>query len=204
MIEFKGWPRTPRLYRDVVITEKIDGTNAAIIIEEFDPDVLQPNDCYTLQHEGRTYSVGAQSRKRLITPASDNYGFAKWVYDNAEDLVKLGPGHHYGEWWGSGIQRGYGFKKGERFFSLFNTERWEGDGGLQDINGLDIVPVLYRGLFDQGNITSTMEDLRTFGSQAAKGYMNPEGICIFHTQSRQVYKVLLENDDTSKTEAGAA
>lgn len=32
MIEFKAWPKIPRLFRDVIITEKIDGTNAAIHI----------------------------------------------------------------------------------------------------------------------------------------------------------------------------
>ena len=29
-IEFKEWPKTPRLLRNITITEKIDGTNAAI------------------------------------------------------------------------------------------------------------------------------------------------------------------------------
>ena len=28
--EFKPWPKTPRWNRQVVITEKIDGTNAAV------------------------------------------------------------------------------------------------------------------------------------------------------------------------------
>ena len=209
MIEFKAWPKTPRLFRDVVITEKIDGTNAAIIIEESDPDVLQSNDCYTLQHGGVTYSIGAQSRRRLITPASDNFGFARWVYDNAGELVKLGPGHHYGEWWGSGIQRAYGYKEGERFFSLFNTERWADNADFPDVEGLGLVPVLYRGPFSQEVIEDCLTDLRLRGSYVDihapfDEWPDSEGICIFHTQSRQVYKVLLENDEISKTEAGAA
>ena len=32
---FEEWPKTPRLFRDVIVTEKIDGTNAAVVIEEF-------------------------------------------------------------------------------------------------------------------------------------------------------------------------
>lgn len=31
---FEEWPKTPRLFRDVIVTEKIDGTNAAVVIEE--------------------------------------------------------------------------------------------------------------------------------------------------------------------------
>jgi hypothetical protein len=34
VIEFQGWPKTPRLFRDMIVTEKIDGTNSAVIIEE--------------------------------------------------------------------------------------------------------------------------------------------------------------------------
>ncbi len=31
---FKPWPKIPRLRRDIVITEKIDGTNAIIHVAE--------------------------------------------------------------------------------------------------------------------------------------------------------------------------
>lgn len=208
MIEFKAWPKTPRLFRDVVITEKIDGTNAAIIIDEISEDgTAVPGGAPIVQSpiDGKSYTVGAQSRKRLITPASDNFGFARWVYDNAAELVKLGPGHHYGEWWGSGIQRAYGYKNGERFFSLFNTERWDGNVNFPYIEGLGLVPVIYRGPFSQEVIENCLAVLRLYGSCVDfEAWPNPEGICIFHTQSRQVYKVLLENDKISKTEAGAA
>jgi hypothetical protein len=48
-IEFQAFPKIPRLVRDCVITEKLDGTNASIIITE----------------DGQ---IGAASRNRLITP----------------------------------------------------------------------------------------------------------------------------------------
>jgi hypothetical protein len=36
MAEFIAWPKTQRLFRDIIVSEKIDGTNAAIHIEELD------------------------------------------------------------------------------------------------------------------------------------------------------------------------
>src|SRR5690606_40023600 len=68
----------------------------------------------------------SQSRKRLITPTADNFGFARWAFERAEILApSLGEGLHYGEWWGKGIQRGYGMDT--RVFSLFDTSRWSGE-----------------------------------------------------------------------------
>ena len=104
--EFAGFPKMARLSRDIVITEKIDGTNAQIYITK----------------EGE---IRAGSRNRWITPADDNFGFAQWVESNRDQLLELGPGRHFGEWWGSGIQRGYGMEKGEKKFSLFNAVRSE-------------------------------------------------------------------------------
>jgi hypothetical protein len=43
MAEFREWPKTPRLFRTIVVTEKIDGTNAAIhveLIRELAPEQL--------------------------------------------------------------------------------------------------------------------------------------------------------------------
>ncbi len=178
--EFKPWPKIPRLNREMIITEKIDGTNAAVIVTE----------------DGE---VGAQSRNRLITPESDNFGFAKWVYDNAIPLADtLGPGYHYGEWWGSGIQRGYGLPKGEKRFSLFNVSRWKYDEVHEAVPGLDVVPTLYVGGFDTDVIQDCLGDLEWFGSRAYMGFMNPEGVVVFHTAAQQVFKVLIENDEIPK------
>ena len=111
---FKAWPKIPRLENEVYhITEKIDGTNAAIIIKPLEKFV----DALPIWYND-VYAIGAQSRTRLITPEDDNFGFAKWVKDNAEQLIAdLGVGYHYGEWWGNGIQRGYGLE--ERRFSFY-------------------------------------------------------------------------------------
>lgn len=87
MIEFVEFRKIPRLSRECVVSEKIDGTNGVICITE----------------EG-DFLVGCRSR--WIDIHTDNHGFCKWALENKEELYKLGVGTHYGEWWGSGIQRG--------------------------------------------------------------------------------------------------
>jgi hypothetical protein len=180
--EFEPWPKIARLNRNITITEKIDGTNAAVVVNE-------------------DLSVFAQSRTRIITPEEDNYGFARWVHENAEPLASLlGPGRHFGEWWGQGIQRKYGLT--EKRFSLFNTHRWgflaDDDPDDPALPGLSVVPVLYVGPFDQDWISDSLDDLRNFGSKAAPGFMDPEGIIIWHDAARVLFKVTLKNDEAPK------
>lgn len=180
-IEFQGWPKTKRLFRDITISEKIDGTNAAVIVTD----------------DGR---VAAQSRNRLITPDQDNYGFAGWVYENANELSGLlGPGRHFGEWWGQGIQRRYGMET--KAFSLFNTHVWRDLHTVIDGVPVQSVPVLYQGPFSEDEITYWLIHLRESGSIAAPFFVNPEGICIYHSQTRSVFKVTLDNQDRGKWEA---
>lgn len=179
-IEFVAWPKTTRLFRDIVITEKIDGTNAAIIVTD----------------DGR---IGAQSRNRLLTREADNYGFCNWVMDNADQLIEiLGPGRHFGEWWGKSIGRKYGLD--HREFSLFNTSAWRDLNASVGSAIVNSVPVLYEGVFDQDEIEYWLRALKEHGSRADPGFMNPEGICIYHTQTRLVQKVTLDNNDKGKWE----
>lgn len=215
-LAFQAWPKTPRLFRDIVITEKIDGTNAAIQIHEvnFGESLRYENKVpittvvsgEELDEDGfplKEYIVLAQSRKRLISPLMDNFGFAAWVYANAAALVRtLGPGVHFGEWWGSGIQRGYGLPKGEKRFSLFNVKRYDTPCfNPEEIPGLGVVPVLFKGVFSEDSILWTLDSLQMQGSAAAD-FPKPEGIVIYHTQSGQVYKVLIENDEVPKSLVG--
>lgn len=182
MKEFVKYPKTPRLFRDIVVTEKLDGMNAQIVIDG----------------EG---SVLAGSRNRWITPSDDNYGFTKWVYDNGQQLATvLGPGQHFGEWWGQGIQRGYGLT--EKRFSLFNVGRW-GDHSTEETmiaKLLYTVPIIYKGPFDQYNLEELADDLYDNGSKAVPGFMKPEGYIVYHTAGGHTYKVLLENDNKPKGE----
>lgn len=197
--EFVAWPKTPRLYRDAVITEKIDGTNAAVVIESVElGENEDPNASAYVESTtyGSMFVLYAQSRKRIITPENDNYGFSRWVRENASTLAAdLGPGRHFGEWWGQGIQRGYGLD--HKRFSLFNTKKWE----LAEFStpNLYTVPVIFEDVFDELLIKYALSFLRGQGSYAARGFMNPEGVCVYHTAANAVFKVLLENDDVPKS-----
>jgi hypothetical protein len=195
-MEFQPMPKMPRLSREVVITEKIDGTNASVFI--WDP--LEPREEPIGWPEGRSPKEPVQkvnelfiiagSRTRWITPEDDNYGFAAWVRDNADQLVKLGPGHHFGEWWGRGINRGYGLS--ERRFSLFNVGRWTQEAAPACCH---VVPVLYRGGFDMAAVNEALETLQTDGSVAAPSFMNPEGVVVYHTAANQCFKKTIKGDD---------
>lgn len=185
MIEFKEFPKIARLNREVIVTEKIDGTNAAVVI---------------VDDGAGGYKIGAQSRSRVITPDDDNFGFARWVAENEADLSLLGPGHHFGEWWGQGIQRGYGLK--EKRFSLFNVSRWE----EHRPSCCHVVPVLARGepLESFAVVTRCMNELRAIGSKAAPGFLKPEGIVAFHVQGNLLFKATLEKDEEWKGKSRAA
>lgn len=192
MNEFYAFPKIARLSREVIVTEKIDGTNGCIFVGE-----------------GGEFLVG--SRTRWITPKCDNHGFARWAYDHMDELkIGLGHGRHFGEWWGNGIQRGYGLPKGEKRFSLFNTIRWcRHDEDPQQIETGDpriekyqrrlpeccgLVPVLWRGMFSTEGIDATLNALQAVGSFAAPGFMRPEGIVAFHVAGNVAFKKTIGDD----------
>lgn len=202
---FVEFPKIPRLNREIIVTEKIDGTNAHVWIELWDVYVHNlghtsgwPTDQEYMRVEldGFDYVMAAGSRTRWLSHKEDNHGFWKWVDANKNELARMGPGRHYGEWWGSGIQRGYGLVKGEKRFSLFNVERW-GDQATRP-TCCHVVPLIARGPFKIDLIDGCVDDLRTNGSLASPGFMRPEGVIIFHTASRHLYKVTLEKDDVPK------
>ena len=203
-MEFITWPKTPRLFRDIVVTEKIDGTNACIIFEEIDAgdEVLDPfHHSIVSDAIHNTFYVGAQSRNRFIYPGkqSDNHSFAAWVYAYAQELFEiLGPGRHYGEWWGQGIARNYGADC--KIFSLFNTAKHKGLSVKLGDNYINTVPVLHEGPFSVSAIQEALYDLQTLGSHAWPGFRNAEGVAVYHTASRQVFKVTLDNEDKGKWE----
>jgi hypothetical protein len=198
--EFKPYGKTQRFKGcGVCITEKIDGTNALMHITD----------------DGRLY---AGSRNRWLTPGktSDNYGFAAWCLENEPELLKLGPGYHYGEWWGSGIGRGYGRTniggQPDRTLSLFNTLRW----GIHNPNTpscCSVVPVLYSGAFTGKEHTDAEAQLHLNGSVAQaqlmveRGwlhiptFMRPEGLCMYFFMSDQTFKVVFDKTGPSPIES---
>lgn len=191
-MEFVKFPKMARLFREVVITEKIDGTNAAIVWSYDEPDA---NTVATVITEVGPISMWCQSRKNFITPERDNFGFAAWCRDNFMELVALGVGRHFGEWWGAGVQRNYG--RIDRKFSLFNALRWTADS-IPPV--CDIVPTIYRGPFSTEQVAECLVNLRDGGSYASPGFMHPEGIVVYHVAANVGFKISLDNDDKHKEE----
>ena len=193
MNEFQDFKKMARWSRDIVITEKIDGTNAQIYI-------------------GADGEFQAGSRTRYITPNDDNHGFAAWAYAHAIELMQLGVGRHFGEWWGQGIQRKYGMA--EKRFSLFNTARWALHGTepkvqptndprivrVQDVLPAccHLVPVLYTGPNYGGVMEDTINRLAEHGSVASAGFMDAEGIVMFHTAANEMFKKTIKKDEAPK------
>lgn len=178
MTEFQAFEKIARLSRNCVISEKIDGTNACIYIGE-DGEFL------------------TGSRHRWITPEDDNYGFSKWAHEHKAELLTMGPGRHFGEWWGSGCQRGYGLTKGDKRFSLFNTARWNESNPPPAC--CHVVPVLYSGIFTSTAVEECIEYLRAQGSVAAPGFMQPEGVVVYQVAGRCYFKKTLEKDEEPKS-----
>jgi len=187
-MEFEAFPKIGRLNRDCTITEKIDGTNAQLLFSE----------------EG---ILLCGSRTRQIWPEGtegkpkgcDNMGFAGWAYDNMSALFKtLGPGRHYGEWAGAGIQRRYDMTE-KRFF-LFNTKRWTLEAlmtnGAYEL-GLDVVPLIYEGPFTTNICNNALEALRITGS-GINSFPRPEGIMVYHHGLRVMAKATIVGDAGGK------
>jgi len=133
--EYHGLPLPTITFQGTV---KLHGTNAGVVLD------LATNEMW------------AQSREQLITPESDNAGFARFVSDNgiafktlfktAQDLS--GPGEHthlaiFGEWCGKGIMKGVAIAELEKRFVVFGarvitdgetpTMRWLSGEQLQQI-----------------------------------------------------------------------
>ena len=197
-MEHIEFPKMARWSREVIVTEKIDGTNGQIVIELHDESQWAGNPpVATVDVNDVTYDIWAGSKSRWVYPGGsrDNHGFAQYVSHNADQLAAiLGIGRHYGEWWGPGIQRGYGLK--DKQFSLFNVTRWAD----LPVNGalLNRVPILYQGENRPRVIEESLLILQTLGSQASPGFMRPEGVVWWHTAGNVGFKKTFENDEKGK------
>ena len=203
-MEFTPFPKIPRLSRDMVVTEKLDGTNASVLIAP--TSSTSALDTLAISKDGSHYMLaGSRTRWLDTSSAGDNFGFAKWVQANAEDLFSLGPGHHFGEWWGQGIQRRYGLQ--EKRFSLFNVGRWyDRDApGAEDLSDrvlapacCRVVPILLEGPFDTHRVQTALSHLGAGGSCAAPGFANPEGVIVYHVGAGRMFKKTFEGDAAGK------
>lgn len=195
-VEFVKFPKIARYSREITVTEKIDGTNASIFIGE-----------------NGAFLTG--SKNSWITPEDDNYGFSRWAHGHKDELMCMGPGRHFGEWWGNSINRGYGLPNGDRRFSLFNVDRWclhdaspavrhMADPTITKLQDklpacVGLVPKIWCGLFDDFHAEIVIGYLRQHGSLAVPGFMRPEGIVIWHSAGDVCFKKTLEHDAVPKS-----
>jgi hypothetical protein len=64
-----------------------------------------------------------------------------------------------------------------------------------------VVPVLREGCpFDTATVESALADLAWDGSQAAPGFLNPEGVVVYHVAGNLMFKKTLEKDAEPKGE----
>ena len=148
-----------------IISEKIDGTNGLIEINET--------------------NVRFGSRNRYISFSDDNAGFANFFKDYearfkdaAKDITtdESYPLRIYGEWFGCGIQRNYGLK--DKLFMPFSS--FYGEKLIEYQVPNVITPnIMYTGKFSMEIVDTCMQQLKLNGSGVVKDYKQPEGIVIF-------------------------
>lgn len=122
-------------------TVKLHGTNAGIV--------------FTWDMINHDYIMHAQSRKNIITPQSDNAGFAAFVHTRDVEVIlsKIEKemsddmGHTpevirvYGEWCGGNIQKGIGLNGLDKMFVIFAVKVdnvWLGDDKLSRIKNPEL------------------------------------------------------------------
>lgn len=173
--DFVGWPSIQRLSSDIVtVTEKVDGSNGVIWV-------------------GPDKQVLAGSRNGWLLDGRENYGFAAWVAAHADTLWMLGEGYHYGEWFGCGIQRGYGLP--EKRFASF--EYWRDDLPICMLK----VPLLYQGIYRNETLDEQIAILQRYGSKLVPDFMKPEGIVVQYRSAKGVkFKKFCENDLIPKSQ----
>ena len=195
---FQEFPKLTRFSHAWVVTEKIDGSNGQIlIVPEINPEALPLVEREPLAIvDGHYVYAGSRNRMLEASKTGDHMSFARFVQENAEEIVaKLGEGRHFGEWYGNGIgKRQYNLT--EKRFALFNVGRWRG-ADLPE--RFDTVPLLFEGrvenfvLFDE-----ILAALKEKGSSMAPGFMNPEGIVMFHGPSKTLFKRTYDYDEAGK------
>jgi hypothetical protein len=214
--DFESFPDIKKLGKAALyITQKIHGSNAQIYVFrnteyvttlESMPDEARaaklsaeyPGKELTFEQrkEGgvdmfTTFTdLACGSRSQWVVPGKDNFGFAEMVYAHKQEFIdKLGLGRHYGEWAGPGINSGEGLT--QKYFILF--DHWRYPEGRPLPPNTKVVPVLYDGPFDMGQVAIAMNDLRANGSKLVPGFMAPEGVVVRIKGER--YKVVFQDEE---------
>ena len=197
---FEKFPSLTRFSHGWTITEKLDGSNGQILIvpnEDVTNEACVNDLVLGRTPDGLSILAGSRSKMLTATKQGDNHGFARFVADHASELIAtLGPGRHFGEWVGRGINRRHYDLEG-KVFALFNVHRW---GAVELPPFLRVVPVLFEGYADNPGAQAALAlaDLRAHGSAFVAGYQNPEGIVMRHGPSGTLFKKTFDYDEHGK------
>lgn len=183
MSNHPNYPKTGRISGPWLVTEKVDGTSACIAIE---PGPFG------------SPAISFGSRNRWLTREADNHGFYAWaVAHSGWFMGHLGVGVHYGEWFGRGIQRGYGMT--ERRLALFDVERYQTRLAHAVTNpGVITVPALLEAR--DGD-----EGLGWLGHMAPTSTLGPvpmEGVVLRHRVTGAVFKHLFDGQKEARPWGG--
>lgn len=241
MLEFCKFNKIPRLSREITLTEKVDGSNGVVAIfngqniqdyiynsfffasldvtSEIQKVIdkyclyIHPENPYVAEEDKLYVFAGSRNRWLTCEKNGDNRGFAKFVKENVLDLINLGTGKFYGEWYGQSIQRNYGLD--EKRFALFNVHKWHQHGQEKRLVSIDpkteekrytkeapkcceVVPILYQGLFELKKVEEVLQDLKENGSKLVKGFKPAEGLICFHSASGKLFKKTIIGDEKPK------
>jgi len=61
-----------------------------------------------------------------------------------------------------------------------------------------VVPLLYKGMFTTDRVDEWILTLSVEGSKAAPGFMNPEGVVVYHVAAGTYFKKTIKNDESPK------
>lgn len=172
------------------VTEKINGTNGQILVDDEAVQILCVGsrgrpilpDVPAARHPVTGRTVRDDAGKPVIPKqVRDNFGFACQVYQDEEWVAEaLGPGRHYGEWAGPGIQKNPLDLPTRLFFLFSRSDRYDTDG-LVFIDWLRLVPELYEGPLDFDQVEMIMDDLLeqgTYVADAGPDARAPEGVVV--------------------------
>jgi len=223
-MDFQQFKKIPRLSREIIITEKINGSNMQVFIYNLNEEILFPyeedykipskefiNKYTVAEKNGLLMFVGSRNRWLQVGKSSDNMSCASWCKERSEELFKLGEGRYYAEFYGKGIQSGYGLD--HKRMALFNVSRWHDDEKrLISVNKetgeekyteqcpscCEVVPILYQGDFDTNVINYYIDKLDREGSVAVPNFKPAEGLVVYHTAAGQYFKKTISNDEKPK------
>lgn len=172
-IPHRSFPKIPRVNNvNVIITEKLDGTNGVIWVSE------------DKQH----FKFGSRN-KWVGYGKDDNAGFYQFCMDNVDLLERLDPGYHYGEFVGPGIQSNkYGLT--EKMFYFFDTRL---KNRFEDSKVLHTVPLV---------AVCDLRDIPQFlplqGTKSAIGNTTVEGYMLFIPEAMKYIKCVYEKNRGEK------